>query len=186
MKCGSIISSLSGRGRPVLIAAIMLLVLLSGCLSNQGSQTNTSAPAKPSDTVLVDYTASLYNGTIVDTTAGHGPIKFTIGNGEVIVGLEDAVVGMTPGQTRNVTIPADDAYGPYNPNLIIKLNRSQIPPGVVPAVGEVLPLRNREGTAINAKVINVTDSTVTLDANNPLAGKDLHYEIKLVAIVKRN
>ncbi|HWQ18783.1 MAG TPA: peptidylprolyl isomerase [Methanotrichaceae archaeon] len=186
MKPGSIISLLAGHGRMALIAAIVLLVILSGCLSRQQSESNPNAPAKPSDTVLVNYTARLDNGTVIDTTAGRGPIEFTIGNGEVIVGLEDAVVGMVPGETKNATIPADEAYGPYQQDLVIKLNRSQIPPEVVPKVGEVLPLRNREGVAINARVINATSTTVTLDANNPLAGKNLNYEIKLVAIVKRN
>lgn len=185
MKPGSVISLLAGHHRMAIIAAIVLLVVLSGCLSSQQGS-NSNAPAKPSDTVLVNYTARLDNGTIVDTTAGRGPKEFTIGNGEVIVGLEDAVVGMVPGETKNVTIPADEAYGPYQQEMVIKLNRSQIPPGMVPRAGEVLPLRNREGVAFNASVINVTSTAVTLDVNNPLAGKNLNYEIKLVAIVKRN
>jgi len=185
MKPGSIISLPAGHPRMAIIAAVVLLVILSGCLSSQ-RESNPNAPAQPSDTVLVNYTARLDNGTIVDTTAGRSPIEFTIGNGEVIVGLEDAVVGMVPGETKNVTIPANEAYGPYQQEMVIKLNRSQIPPEVVPRVGEVLPLRSREGTAFNASVIDVTDTTVTLDANNPLAGKNLNYEIRLVAIVKRN
>jgi len=185
MKPGRMASLFAGHGWMAAVAAVLLLVVLSGCISNQQGS-NPNAPAKPSDTVLVNYTARLENGTVVDTTAVSGPKEFTIGNGEVIVGLEDAVVGMVPGETKNVTIPADEAYGPYQKSLVIELNRSDIPPGVSPRAGEVLPLRNREGVAINARVINVTGSTVTLDANNPLAGEDLKYEIELVAIVKRN
>jgi peptidylprolyl isomerase len=140
------------------------------------------AEAKDGDTVRVHYTGKLDDGTVFDSSAGSDPLEFTLGEGGVIPGFEDAVRGMSPGETRTTTIPADEAYGQREDGAVFQVSRAQMPPDVEPAVGQQIGLQHPSGGMIPAVVTEVTGDAVTIDANHPLAGEDLTFEISLVEI----
>ena len=141
------------------------------------------ARAKYGDTVKVHYTGRLDDGTVFDTSANGEPLQFTIGSGQIIPGFEQAVVGMNPGESKTVKIPAEDAYGQRREDLIIEVEKSQLPEGLKPEVGLQLQSRQPDGRIVVLTIADVTESHVTLDANHPLAGKDLTFEIQLVEII---
>ncbi len=141
------------------------------------------AKAKEGDTVRVHYSGFLEDGTVFDSSLERDPLEFTIGSGMLIPGFEDAVLGMDVGETKTVQISSDDAYGPRREELVITIGREQIPPDIDPVTGQELQVRTPNGMVTNVLVTDVTEDTVTLDANHPLAGKDLIFEIKLVEIV---
>jgi len=138
--------------------------------------------AKYGDTVKVHYTGKLDDGTIFDSSFDSDPLEFTIGEGHVIQGFEQAVVGMDLNETKTVKIPVDKAYGPRRDDLIVVVNRSQLPADLKPEIGEQLEGRQPDGSIVVATVVDVSESSVTLDANHPLAGKDLTFDIQLVGI----
>jgi peptidylprolyl isomerase len=138
--------------------------------------------AKQGDTVNVHYTGKLGDGTVFDTSRNRHPLQFTIGKGQVIVGFEQAVDGMHTGESKTVIIPVDNAYGPRREEMIITMERSKLPSGLEPKVGQRLELTQMDDQNILVTVTAVTDSMLTLDANHPLAGKDLHFDIELVSI----
>jgi peptidylprolyl isomerase len=140
------------------------------------------AQAKNGDTVTVHYTGKLEDGSIFDSSINRDPLGFTIGEGQVIPGFEEAVVGMDLDETKTVKIPENKAYGPYHEELVAEVDRSQLPADLKPEVGQQLQGRQPDGQVVIATVIGVSESNVTLDANHPLAGKDLTFEIQLVAI----
>ena len=135
------------------------------------------------DTVRVHYKGTLDDGSEFDSSDGHDPIEVTIGAGEVIRGFEDALVGLTPGDKKTVTLPSDDAYGPHVPEMVQKVDRVQIPAEVPLEQGGILNATGPDGEQVRLVVTEVTDSTVTLDANHPLAGEDLTFELELVEIL---
>jgi peptidylprolyl isomerase len=139
-------------------------------------------PAQSGDTVRVHYTGTLEDGTRFDSSEGREPLEFTLGDGEVIAGFEEAVQGMDPGDTRTVTLPADDAYGQRHDHMILELDRDQLPPEREPEVGDEVVLGTDEGHRIPALIVDVKEDTVVVDANHPLAGEDLTLEIELVDI----
>jgi FKBP-type peptidyl-prolyl cis-trans isomerase 2 len=140
-------------------------------------------PAKIGDTVQVHYVGRLDDGTEFDSSRDREPIEFTIGNHEVIPGFESAVVGMNPGETKTQKVPADQAYGPYRPERIFAIERTSFPPDIEPEPGLRLQVTDRmTGNAFPVSILRVSDDEVTLDANHPLAGKDLSFEITLVSI----
>lgn len=141
------------------------------------------AEAKQGDTVNVHYTGKLPDGTIFDTSRSRHPLRFTIGKGQVIAGFEQAVSGMKTGESKTATIPADLAYGPRRDDMIVTLQRSELPPGLDPKVGQRLELTQTDDQTILVTVAAVTDMTMTLDANHPLAGKELVFDIELVSIL---
>ena len=141
------------------------------------------ARAKYGDTVKVHYTGRLDDGTVFDTSADGDPLQFTIGSGQIIPGFEQAVVGMNPGESKTVKIPAEDAYGQRREDLIIEVEKSQLPEGLKPEVGLQLQSRQPDGRIVVLTIADITESHVTLDANHPLAGKDLTFEIQLVEII---
>jgi len=138
--------------------------------------------AKQGDKVKVHYTGKLADGTTFDTSAEQDPLEFTLGAGDVIAGFESAVVGMAPGESRTTTIPASEAYGDYNAEMLLEVQRSTLPANVEPRVGQQLQVRQGEGEVFSVIVTEVGNDSVTLDANHPLAGKDLTFDIQLVAI----
>ena len=138
--------------------------------------------AKEGDTVKIHYTGSLEDGTVFDSSQGRDPLAFTIGSGQVIPGFEEAVTGMAPSEKKNVTIPVDKAYGPRNEELVIEVPRNQVPPDLEPEVGQKLQMQGPNNQMIVVEVKNVTEEQVVLDANPPLAGKDLIFDIELVEI----
>ncbi|MEC4685760.1 MAG: peptidylprolyl isomerase [Nitrospirota bacterium] len=138
---------------------------------------------KAGDTVRVHYSGFLDDGTVFDSSLEREPFELTLGQGMVIPGFEDAVVGMDVGDTKTVNIPTDQAYGPYRDELLVAVERSQVPPNIEPDVGMELQIRTPEGTVTNVTITEIDENSITLDANHPLAGKDLIFEIKLVEIV---
>lgn len=140
------------------------------------------ATAKSGDTVAVHYTGSLADGTIFDSSREHEPLSFTVGEGQVIAGFNDTIEGMSIGESVTVTIPAANAYGEYNEQFVITVPPADIPPEIEVEVGMDLQLHQEDGGAIPVRVTEVTDDHVTLDANHPLAGQDLTFEIELVSI----
>jgi peptidylprolyl isomerase len=139
--------------------------------------------ATSGDTVLFHYTGSLNDGTVFDSSSGREPLRVTLGTGQVIRGVDEALVGMTPGEEKTVTVAADEAYGARRPELLHEVQREAIPPEVVVQVGKQLEGRDTAGERLRLTVVDVADDTVTLDANHPLAGQDLKFELQLVQIV---
>jgi FKBP-type peptidyl-prolyl cis-trans isomerase 2 len=138
---------------------------------------------KAGDTVRVHYSGFLDDGTVFDSSLEREPFEFTLGQGMVIPGFEDAVVGMDVGDTKTVNIPTDQAYGPFRDELLVAVERSQVPPNIEPDVGMELQIGTPEGTVTNVTITEMDENSITLDANHPLAGQDLIFEIKLVEIV---
>jgi peptidylprolyl isomerase len=139
--------------------------------------------AKFGDTVKVHYTGKLDDGTVFDSSIQGEPLEFTIGSGSIIPGFEKAVVGMVPGDQKTEVIPTEQAYGPYQEEMVVMVERNQMPAEMEPQIGQQLQLQHESGQIIPVIVTDVSDASVTLDANHPLAGEDLTFEIQLVAIV---
>lgn len=138
--------------------------------------------AQAGDTVRVHYTGRLADGTVFDSSAGREPLEFTLGAGAVIPGFDDGVTGMAVGDARTVEIPADQAYGAHREDLVLTLGRDRFPPGLDPAPGQQLQMQ-REGFApLVVTVVEAGETEVTLDANHPLAGKALTFDLELVGI----
>jgi len=138
--------------------------------------------AKNGDTVKVHYTGTLEDGTVFDSSAESEPLEFTLGNGQLIKGFEDAVLGMSIGEKKQVKISYDETYGTRKDELILKFDRAAFPPSIEPREGLVLNLKSPEGRLIVAEIKEISGDSVTLDANHPLAGKDLTFEINLMEI----
>ena len=141
------------------------------------------AQAKKGDTVKVHYTGKLEDGTVFDSSIKRDPLQFTIGEGKLILGFEQAVVGMKPGESKTTKITADKAYGPHREEMLLEVNRNEFPEHLKPKVGEQLQVRQPNGQTIIVTVIDVSEANVKLDANHPLAGKDLTFDIQLIEIV---
>ncbi|MBV6622875.1 MAG: peptidylprolyl isomerase [Rivularia sp. (in: Bacteria)] len=138
--------------------------------------------AKAGDNVKVHYTGKLDDGTVFDSSAEREPLQFSLGSGNVIPGFEEAIVGMAPGESKTATIPADQAYGPQREELVITVEKEQIPTDLSVAVGQQLQISQNNGQVIPVIVTDVSDSKVTLDANHPLAGQQLTFDIELVEV----
>jgi peptidylprolyl isomerase len=140
--------------------------------------------AKAGDRVRVHYTGSLEDGTIFDSSSGSEPMEFTIGEGILIPGFENAVIGMNEGDSKTASILPEDAYGDHIEELVVVVERSQIPSHVKPEVGMVLKATSDEGMVTPFIITEVTEDAVILDGNHPLAGKRLIFEIELLEIVR--
>jgi peptidylprolyl isomerase len=138
--------------------------------------------AKNGDTVKTHYTGKLDDGTEFDSSAGGEPLEFMLGKGHVIPGFESAVEGMEVGDSKSVRIEADDAYGPRHDQLIQEVPRSALPEDLKPEAGMTLQSKTPDGNVTMMKVTEVTDESITVDANHPLAGEALNFDIELVAI----
>jgi len=149
------------------------------------------AQAKQGDRVKVDYTGKLDDGSVFDSSiceddecgCGHGPLEFTVGEGEVIPGFEAAIVGMSPGETKTIHIPVEDAYGERIDEMVAEVPRGDLPPEMNPEVGQQLEVTQADGQVFQVMVTEVTDDTITIDANHPLAGQALNFDVKLVEIL---
>ena len=139
------------------------------------------AQASTGDTVRVHYTGTLSDGSVFDSSRGRDPLEFTLGEGRVIAGFDDAVSGMEPGEERQVIIPAAEAYGEHRSELVFPVPRSQFPEGMEPEAGLEVQITQGDQRAV-ARITEVADETVTLDANHPLAGKELTFDLQLVEI----
>lgn len=165
------------------------------------------AQAKKGDRVLIDYTGTLEDGTVFDSTlesldcssddcdtdehdAGDcgcgcdsGPREITIGQVELFPQVDEALVGMAPGEKKTFTIPVADAFGEYDEEKVFSVPRSDLPEGLTPEVGDELILTNEDDEELGVAVVEVTDESITFDSNHPLAGEDLIFEIQLLEIL---
>ena len=139
--------------------------------------------AQPGDTVRIHYTGRLRDGSVFDSSEGKEPLEFTLGLGEVIRGFDRAVEGMSAGDRKSIHIPAGEAYGPYREDLMVAVDRAQFPPNVPPEVGQQLQVGMDDGGVLDVTVTEIDDDSVTLDANHPLAGQDLLFELELVEVI---
>lgn len=141
------------------------------------------AQANSGDTVRINYTGKLNDGTVFDSSEGRDPLEFKVGENTIIPTLEAAVVGMNAGDKATVEITAENAYGPHQPDAIQTVERNQIPAEVDLTVGAQLQATVPDGQVMVLTVAAVEETTVTLDGNHPLAGQDLTFDIELVEIV---
>jgi peptidylprolyl isomerase len=140
------------------------------------------AQAKEGDFVKVHYTGNLEDGTEFDSSADKEPLEFTIGKGEVIPGFEQAVSGMSPGESKTVTVPPEQAYGQHKEEMVAVLERKDVPADIELAVGNHLEVSQEGGDSFPVMVTDLSDTAVTLDANHPLAGKSLVFKITLLEV----
>jgi peptidylprolyl isomerase len=140
------------------------------------------AKAKIGDTVLVHYMGKLDDGTVFDTTMTHEPVQFTIGSRQVIPGFEQAVIGLEPGESISVRVPALKGFGAYHPEMVENVHPNQLPEALEPHVGQQLQIPRPDGPPFLVRVTDVSDASITLDANHPLAGQDLNFNVRLVDI----
>lgn len=138
--------------------------------------------AKQGDTVHVHYTGRLDDGTVFDSSRERRPIEFTIGEDRIISGFQRAVEGMSVGEKSSASIPPEEAYGARSEELVMSVPRAELPDGADPSVGDRLELRTGDGYKIPVRVTDTDESAIEVDANHPLAGKDLHFDLELVAI----
>ncbi|MGB5637987.1 MAG: peptidylprolyl isomerase [Sedimenticolaceae bacterium] len=135
------------------------------------------------DTVRVHYTGTLEDGTQFDSSRGADPLEFAMGQGQLIAGFEMAVAGLAPGESVTVTLAPEEAYGEFDAGMVQEVPRRMMPEGVELEPGMVLQGQSDEGQVDNFTIVSLTEETVTLDANHPLAGKSLTFDIELVEIV---
>lgn len=140
--------------------------------------------AKKGDKVKVHYHGKLTDGTTFDSSEGRSPLEFEVGSGQVIPGFDEGVTGLAVGEKKTVEIPADQAYGPVSDNHIFEFPKTQFPPEMIPElqVGMPLQMQTETGQPVQVTIKEVKEDSVVLDANHPLAGKDLIFDIELVEI----
>lgn len=154
------------------------------------------AQAKKGDRVRIDFDGKLEDGTVFDTTTPEegecgcddcgceeGPMELTLGEGEFFLQVEEALVGMAPGERTTVVIPAEDAFGEYDAEAVFTVERDQFPSHITPEVGQELELTGEDDESFGVTVVEVGDEGVVLDANHPLSGQDLTYEVTLVEVL---
>jgi peptidylprolyl isomerase len=139
--------------------------------------------AKEGDTVKVHYTGKLMDGIAFDSSVGADPVEFKIGSGRLIPGFEEAVIGMSPGESKIVEIPSEKAYGKYKEDRVVKVDLKDLPSDIEPRVGMELEVCGPKGDMIPVQITEIEGTTVTLDANHPLSEQDLTFEIQLIEIV---
>ncbi len=138
--------------------------------------------AKAGDTVRINYTGTLKNGETFDSSDGRDPLEFVVGSGQIIPGLDAAIPGMAVGDKKTVEVPCDQAYGASNPAARQAVPRSEIPDNIPLDPGTQLQMQTPQGQVVQVTVAEVTEEEVTLDANHPLAGKDLIFAIEIMGI----
>ena len=143
------------------------------------------AKAKEGDMVKVHYTGKLKDGSVFDSSRDGDPMEVTLGADQVIPGFENEVIGMSPGDSKTFDIAAEEAYGPRRDELVLKVDKERVPEDLDLATGQQLVFRQDEGEeqTIRVLVTDISEESITLDANHPLAGEDLTFEVELVAIV---
>ncbi len=138
--------------------------------------------AKTGDIVSINYSGRLTDGTPFDSSEGRAPLEFKLGQGQVIRGLEAHVAGMAVGEKSTVTIPCDEAYGQRREDAVQQLDRSKIPSGVELSIGSQLQARTSDGGLLPIVVVGLDEQSVTVDANHPLAGQDLVFDVEVVDV----
>jgi FKBP-type peptidyl-prolyl cis-trans isomerase 2 len=140
------------------------------------------AVAKTNDTVKVHYTGKLTSGEVFDSSENREPLQFTVGTGQMIKGFDEAVNGMEEKEKKTVNIPAAEAYGPKRDDLKQNISKTQLPEDLKPEVGQTLMATSPDGQQTQVTVTDVTEAEIEIDANHPLAGHDLVFDIELVSI----
>ncbi|SRR5579862_1262090 len=135
------------------------------------------------NTIKIHYHGRLSDGTTFDSSAGRTPLEFTVGSGQVIKGFDDGVQGMAVGDKKTIEIPFINAYGPEDPSMIIEFPVERLPEDMKPEIGMQLNMNNAEGQQFPVVVTEITDESIILNANHPLAGKDLIFDLELVEIL---
>lgn len=138
---------------------------------------------KKGDKIKIDYTGTLDDGTVFDTSEGKHPLEIEAGSGKVIKGFDDAIMSMEKGEEKSVKIDVKDAYGEYNSELMKKIPKSQLPKDQEPKPGMMLVVKTPTGEQYPVKIAEVSDKEITIDLNHPLAGKNLNFKIKVVDVV---
>lgn len=138
--------------------------------------------AKDGDKVKVHYTGKFEDGAVFDSSVDRDPLEFTLGQGQVIPGFENGIKGMEIGEKKSITVSPEEGYGQRHDQNIIEVKKSVFPPDIVPEVGRQLQVQSPDGNRMNVVISDVKDETVTLDANHPLAGKTLVFDVELVEI----
>lgn len=138
--------------------------------------------AKSGDTVKVHYTGKLDDGSVFDTSSGGDPLEFTIGTGQILPKFEEAVIGLEPGEKTITAIKAEDAYGPHHPDMVFEVERSNFPDDASPKLGDRFQIPQPDDEVLTVTVVSATETKVSLDANHPMAGKDLNFDIELIEI----
>lgn len=141
------------------------------------------AQAKAGDKVKVHYTGTFDDGTVFDSSVDRGPLEFILGGGQVIAGFDRALIDMEPGQKKTVNIPAAEAYGPRSEELIAEIGRERLPADLQLEIGQQLQLSLADGEEAVVLIVDLSETTVTLDANHPMAGLDLNFDLELVDIL---
>lgn len=142
------------------------------------------AAAKKGDCVKVHYTGTLEDGSTFDSSRSVEPLEFTLGSGQVIAGFDEAVTGMEPGERKNVMVPAHKAYGERHEEMVINVPHNQFPAHIVPEIGQQIQLAGPNNQPILVKVVGISEDSVQLDANPPLAGCDLIFDLELISIAE--
>jgi len=137
---------------------------------------------KEGDMVKVHYTGKFEDGTVFDSSKDKEPLEVAIGQGQVIPGFEKGIMGMKKGAVKTITLTPENAYGQVRDDLIVKVKKSDIPENIEPKIGLNLQMKQSDGQVINLVVSEIAEETVTLDANHPLAGKTLVFDIEVVEI----
>src|SRR5919197_1852519 len=181
----SLYNVLSKRPAGTLVtpAGFSILPSVRRCFRSQPTQEIIMPQAQHGDLVKVHYTGRLADGTTFDTSLQREPLEFTVGEGQLIPGFEQAIMGMAPGESRTATIPSDQAYGPHHPERVMDVERHHLPADLQPEIGQRLHMTRQDGSTLTVVVTGVTEEQVTLDANHPLAGQDLIFDIMLVEIM---
>lgn len=138
--------------------------------------------AKNGDKVKVHYKGSLKDGKVFDSSEGKEPLEFTIGGGQVIPGFENGVLGLSAGEKKTIVIPCAQAYGEYSEEAVFFIGKENLPEGMEPKPGQELQMVNPEGQVFQVVILEVSGDKIKLDANHPLAGKELVFELEVVSI----
>ena len=139
--------------------------------------------AEKGDTVRVHYTGKVESGEVFDSSRDRQPLEFTIGSGKVIAGFEKGIIGMEPKDTKTFTVLPEEAYGPKREEFMVVVKTSDFPEEITPSIGQQLQLRNRDGSMTQVFISHIEGDTVTLDANHPLTGETLVFDVELIGIV---
>ncbi len=139
--------------------------------------------AKQGDTVKVNYTGKLDDGSVFDTSVGKQPLEFKIGDGKILPDFEKAILDMKPGDKKTIKIEAENAYGQPREDMVITVDRKHLPENIEPKVGLNLQIKQENDQVVIVTIKEVNEDKITLDGNHPLAGKDLTFELELVEIV---
>jgi len=163
---------------PVLGVLLLAVVLFPACSSSGDSTT-----VKNGDTIQIYYTGKLLDDTVFDSNVDGDPLQVEIGSGQLIEGLDKGIVGMKVGQKKTIAVTSDEAYGPHRPELVFTISMKDFKAGVTPEVGTIVNSADEDGNPIVAIVTDISGDTVTVDANHPLAGQDLVFEIEVVKVL---